>query len=274
MQLNFVKMNGIGNDFVVLDARHQAIDLTPDQARYIADRHFGIGCDQILIMAPSDIADIAMLILNSDGSEARACGNGRRCVADLVMAERHVTTLSIETRGGLIHAERVDDNIAVDMGPAYLDWADIPLASAHDTSALDLGYEDLPPAIAVNMGNPHAVLIVDDADAIDLADIGPQLEHHPIFPDRANIEFISRLGPDEIRMRVWERGSGITIACGTGACASAVAAARAGITGRQVKVHLDGGILNIHWRDDGGVTMTGPSSYVFDGVINLAKVVS
>lgn len=282
MQLNFVKMNGIGNDFVVLDARDQVIDLTSAQARYIADRHFGIGCDQILIIAPSAHADIKMLILNSDGSEAAACGNGSRCVADLVMAEQNITVLSMDTLGGIIHAERDGTDIAIDMGPARLDWADIPLATAQDTAALDLaahldpdlGLDDLPPAIAVNMGNPHAVHIVDDADAIDLAHIGPHLEHHPIFPDRANIEFISTIAPDEIRMRVWERGSGITIACGTGACAAAVAAARAGITSRRVNVHLDGGVLNIHWRDDGGVTMTGPSSYVFDGVIDLSKAPS
>ena len=137
-------------------------------------------------------------------------------------------------------------------------------------AGFDLGFENIPPSIAVNMGNPHAVHIVDDAEAIDLAAIGPKLEHHPIFPDRANIEFISLIAPDEIRMRVWERGAGITIACGTGACASAVAAARAGLTSRHVKVHLDGGMLDIKWREDGGVTMTGPSSYVFDGVIDLS----
>ena len=271
MELQFVKMNGIGNDFVVLDARSQSIDLSIDQARYIADRNFGIGCDQILIIAPSDAADITMLILNSDGSEAGACGNGSRCVADLVMGQLDQSRLSMETRGGIIMAERIGDDIAIDMGPAKLDWQDIPLASEQDTAGFDLGVEGAPLSIAVNMGNPHAVHIVDDAEAVDLALIGPQLEHHPIFPDRANIEFISSIAPDEIRMRVWERGAGITIACGTGACAAAVAAARAGLTGRKVKVHLDGGILDIEWRDDGGVTMTGPSSYVFDGVIDLSK---
>ena len=292
MAMNFVKMNGIGNDFVVLDARQdkglldarqdkglldargQDINLTRDEARFIANRHFGIGCDQILIIAPSDKADITMHILNSDASIAAACGNGSRCVADLVMAEDGRTTLTMETAGGIIKAERVGDNIAIDMGPAHLDWSSIPLAQAQDTASLDLGsalgLDDLPAAIAVNMGNPHAVHIVDDATQVDLAHLGPQLEYHPIFPDRANIEFISRLAPDEIRMRVWERGSGITIACGTGACAAAVAAARAGLTGRKVKVHLDGGVLDIHWRDDGGVTMTGPSTYVFAGSIDLS----
>lgn len=269
MELNFVKMNGIGNDFVVLDARVNDIRLSPRQAKHIADRHFGIGCDQILIIAPSDRADIKMIILNSDGSEAAACGNGSRCVADLVMTELGSAELSMDTKGGIITASRLGKNIAIDMGPAHLEWAMIPLAHEADTMCVDLGQENLPPAICVNMGNPHAVHIVDDAEAIDLAAIGPVLEHHPIFPDRANIEFISLLGKDRIRMRVWERGSGITIACGTGACAAAVAAARAGITGRAVSVQLDGGLLEITWREDGGVTMTGPSTSVFDGIISL-----
>jgi diaminopimelate epimerase len=272
MELQFVKMNGIGNDFVVLDARDHPISLSPDQARYIADRHFGIGCDQILMITPSDQADITMVILNSDGSEAAACGNGGRCVADLVMDQTGQDCLTMETRGGVIVAKRDGDNIAIDMGMARLDWQDIPLAEEKDTAALDLGYEGLPPAIAVNVGNPHAVHIVDDAEEMDIAEIGPQLEHHPIFPDRANIEFISLLSRDTIRMRVWERGSGITIACGTGACAATVAAARAGLTGRKVNVHLDGGVLNIEWREDNGVTMAGPSSYVFDGVIDLSGI--
>jgi diaminopimelate epimerase len=269
MELNFVKMNGIGNDFIVLDARIQDIRLTPRQATYLADRRFGVGCDQILIITSSDHADIKMIILNSDGGEASACGNGSRCVADRVMAETGANSLTIETLGGIITAHRADGAIAVDMGMAKLDWQDIPLAGDTDTMAIDLGHADLPDAIGVNIGNPHAVHIVDDAESIDIAAIGPQLETHKIFPDRANIEFISLMGSDEIRMRVWERGVGITSACGTGACAAAVAAARAGLTGRQVKVHLDGGILDINWRDDGSVVMAGPSAHVFDGVINV-----
>ena len=278
MQVEFVKMQGIGNDFVVLDARPggsaAGLDLTPAQARHIADRHFGIGCDQILIIAPSQDADITMHIMNSDGSMAAACGNGSRCVADLVMAETGADTLSMDTKGGIINAWRHHDQalghlVSIDMGAAKCDWADIPLAHAMDTMAIDLGQDHLPPAIGVNMGNPHAVHIVDDAEAIDLEGLGPVLEHHPLFPDRANIEFISLLAKDHIRMRVWERGSGITIACGTGACASAVAAARAGLTGRQVKVQLDGGVLAIDWQDNGHVMMTGPSETSFHGVITL-----
>ena len=275
MELDFVKMHGIGNDFVVLDARPggsaAGLVLSQDQARHLADRNFGIGCDQILIIASADVpeADITMLILNSDGSEAKACGNGSRCVADLVMAETDADELAISTKGGMIHARRVGDDVSIDMGIAKLDWADIPLAQAMDTMAVDLGRPNLPPAITVNMGNPHAVHIVDDAEAIDLAAIGPILEHHEFFPERANIEFISRLDQDVIRMRVWERGSGITIACGTGACASAVAAARAGLTGRQVEVVLDGGRLSIDWREDGHVIMTGPSTISFYGRIDL-----
>ena len=275
MELDFVKMHGIGNDFVVLDARPggsaAGLVLSQDQARHLADRHFGIGCDQILIITSADVpeADITMLILNSDGSEAKACGNGSRCVADLVMAETDADQLAISTKGGMIHARRLGDDVSIDMGIAKLDWADIPLAHAMDTMAVDLGRPNLPPAITVNMGNPHAVHIVDDAEAIDLAAIGPILEHHEFFPERANIEFISRLDQDVIRMRVWERGSGITIACGTGACASAVAAARAGLTGRQVEVVLEGGRLLIDWREDGHVIMTGPSTISFYGRIDL-----
>jgi len=275
MELDFVKMHGIGNDFVVLDARPggsaAGLVLSGEQARHLADRHFGIGCDQILIIAPTDTpeADITMLILNSDGSEAKACGNGSRCVADLVMAETDEDQLSISTKGGIISARRVGDDVSIDMGMAKTDWADIPLAEAMDTMAVELSHPDLPPAIAVNMGNPHAVHIVEDAEAIDLAAIGPVLEHHSVFPERANIEFISRLDQDVIRMRVWERGSGITIACGTGACAAAVAAARAGLTGRHVEVVLDGGRLLINWRDDGHVIMTGPSTTSYHGRIRL-----
>lgn len=273
MQLDFVKMQGIGNDFVVLDARPggsaAGLSLTANEARHISDRHFGIGCDQILIIAPSQNADITMQILNSDGSKANACGNGSRCVADLVMAETDAEQISMETDGGIIHAHRDGDLIAIDMGDAKIDWQEIPLASAMDTISIDLGHQNLPPAIGVNMGNPHAVHIVEDAEAIDLAAIGPLLEHHPIFPDRANIEFISKIEKNVIRMRVWERGAGITIACGTGACAAAVAAARAGLTDRQVKVVLDGGTLFIHWRDDGHVIMTGPSATSFFGQIHL-----
>ncbi len=272
MELNFVKMSGIGNDFVVLDGRLEGITLTVKQAAYIADRNFGIGCDQILIIAASTRADIQMTILNSDGSGAAACGNGARCVADLVMAETNAKTISIDTLGGIITAERQGDLIAVDMGLARLDWAEIPLAKPADTLAVDLGYNGLPPAICVNMGNPHAVHIVDDAEAIDLASTGAILEVHPMFPDRANIEFISMLAPNVIRMRVWERGSGITIACGTGACAAAVAAARAGLTGRRAKIHLDGGMLDIDWRQDGGVTMTGASNLVFRGKIKIPNL--
>ena len=273
MQIEFVKMQGIGNDFVVLDARPggsaAGLDLTEDQARHIADRHFGIGCDQILIIAPSSVADITMHIMNSDGSMAAACGNGSRCVADLVMAETDTDTISMETKGGVINARRNGDLVSIDMGPAKCDWEDIPLAHDMDTMNIDLGQADLPPAIGVNMGNPHAVHIVDDAEAIDLAAIGPVLEHAPIFPDRANIEFISLIAENHIRMRVWERGSGITIACGTGACAAAVAAARQGLTGRQVQVTLDGGTLEIDWQDNGHVIMTGPSEISFHGVISL-----
>lgn len=270
MELDFTKMHGLGNDFVVLDARQKAIDLSPDQARHIADRHFGIGCDQIMMITdPPAGADIGVTIFNSNGSESGACGNGSRCVADLVLAKDSGAQLAMATGGGLITAWRDQGMIAVDMGPALLEWQQIPLAEERDTLAVDLGIEGLPAAVMVNMGNPHAVHLVDDAEAMDLAALGPELEHHPLFPEKANIEFVSVTGPRQLRMRVWERGAGITIACGTGACAAAVAAARLGLTGREVEVVLDGGSLFITWQVDGRVIMRGPSTHVFTGKMQL-----
>lgn len=267
--MNFIKMHGLGNDFIVLDGRIENIRLSASQAMYLADRHFGVGCDQILILASSTEADVKMEVLNSDGSIAQACGNGSRCVAAHLMAETGQDKITIETLGGVVAAHKSGDLVAVDMGMARFGWQNIPLAHETDTMAIDLGEADLPKAIGVNMGNPHAVHCVDDAETIDLAKIGPMLEKHEIFPERANIEFISLLGGDAIRMRVWERGSGITIACGTGACAAAVAANRAGLTSRRVQVHLDGGRIDVEWRDDGGVTMIGPATHVFDGIIRM-----
>jgi len=269
MEHSFVKMHGLGNDFVIFDARSEPLTLTPDQAAMVADRRLGVGCDQILIIRASEDADIRMDILNSDGSEASACGNGSRCVADLVMQQTGQQNLTMDTKGGVIRAWKEDGLVTIDMGPARLNWQDIPLAGPVDTSEVDLGLEDVPPAVCVNMGNPHAVHFVDDAEQIDLHLIGPKAEHHKLFPDRANIEFASSLGGDRIRMRVWERGVGVTRACGTGACAVAVAAAQTGRTGHEVEVVLDGGSLHIAWQKDGPyaghVFMRGPTAHVFTG---------
>ena len=274
----FLKMHGLGNDFIVFDARDPA-NAVPDQispaaARRLADRHFGIGCDQILVIRPSTKADVFMEILNSDGSQAAACGNGTRCVADFVMPVGGSGT-SIETAAGVLMARRdaKTGHIAVDMGPAHLGWQDVPLASKMDTLAVDLGPLAPVPAICHSIGNPHAVLFVDDAEAIDLAKIGPALEMHPLFPDRANISFVHQLGTNCFRMRVWERGGGITLACGSGASAVGVAAYRAGLSGRVNDIVMDGGMVTIDWQDDGTesgrVIMQGPVTYVCRGQLSV-----
>jgi diaminopimelate epimerase len=267
----FIKMHGLGNDFVVIDARDRALALSAAEASAIADRRSGIGCDQLLILekpAKPNLADVFMRILNSDGSESGACGNGTRCVADLLMREMGRDKLVIETTAGLLDAERATGGrISVDMGLAKLDWRDIPLKEACDTNHVPLALGPLKDPVAVNMGNPHAVFFVDDVAKIDLAALGPVLEHHAIFPERANIEVAQLIGPDKIRLRVWERGAGITLACGSGACATAVAASRRGLTGRKAIIVLERGELEIEWLKDGHVLMTGPVAVSFTGVL-------
>lgn len=266
----FVKMHGLGNDFVVIDARDRPIALDAARARAIADRHTGIGCDQLIVIeAPKTgkgVADVVMRIHNADGGEVAACGNASRCVADLVMRETGRDSLVIETAAGLLDAERAPGGrIAVDMGEARLDWRDIPLAKPQDTTRLDLALGPLKEPAGVSMGNPHAVFFVDDVERVDLKSLGPVLEHHPLFPDRANIGVAQVLGRDRIRLRVWERGAGLTLACGTGACAALVAAARRGLTERKAVVVVDGGELEIEWLKDGHVLMTGPVAVSFTG---------
>ena len=261
-------MHGLGNDFVVLDGRRAPISLSEAQVRRLADRRFGIGCDQLIVMEPpaNDAATVFMRIYNPDGSEAEACGNATRCVASLVMAETGSDRIVIETLAGLLPARAAPaDEITVDMGPANLGWQDIPLAEERDTLHLKIGLGPLQDPVGVNMGNPHAVFFVEDADAIDLATLGPKLERDPLLPERANISVVSLNGTDRLRQRVWERGAGITLACGSGACAAAVAAARRGITGRKVEIAMDGGVLRLEWREDGHVLMTGPVATSFRG---------
>lgn len=266
----FHKMHGLGNDFVVLDARVHGLSLTPERVRALADRRTGVGCDQLIVVAPpaSRTHDATMLIYNADGSEVAACGNASRCVAWLLMAETGRDKVVIATKAGLLDAEaRGPHIVAVDMGPARLDWRDIPLAVACDSLHLAIGAGGLDDPVAVSMGNPHAVFFVPDAEAVDLATLGPVLERHPMFPERANIEVAQVLAPDRIRMRVWERGAGITSACGTGACATLVAAARRGLTGRKAELLLDGGPLTIEWLKDDHVLMTGPVALSFTGIL-------
>ncbi|OIR06188.1 diaminopimelate epimerase [mine drainage metagenome] len=268
---SFLKMHGLGNDFVVLDARSRPLALSPDSVRRIGDRHRGVGFDQLVVLLPPRQAgaDVFMALYNNDGSEAGACGNATRCVARLLMAESGGSRAVIETVSGLLTAEAAAGGLySVDMGPARLEARDIPLAQGTDSLRLPLAIGGLEAPCGVGMGNPHAVFFVTDAETADVAGLGPQVEHHPLFPQKTNVEFAQILAPDRIRMRVWERGTGITQACGTGACATLVAAARRGLTGRAAEVILDGGSLHIHWRDDNHVLMTGPASLAFAGTLD------
>ncbi|MCZ6859839.1 MAG: diaminopimelate epimerase [Alphaproteobacteria bacterium] len=273
----FIKMHGLGNDFVVVDAREVPFALDDACARALADRRSGVGCDQIVVLEPprNGHADVFFRFWNSDGGEVDACGNGTRCAASLVMAESGRETVVIETEAGLLGAQAAAaGRVTVDMGVARLAWGEIPLAREQDTLHLELARETLRDPVAVNMGNPHAVFFVEDAAGVDLARLGPELEHDPLFPERANIGIAQVTGPDRLRLRVCERGAGITRACGTGACAAAVAAARRGLTGRQVTVTLDGGPLDIEWREDGHVTMSGPVATAFVGEFDLGALES
>ncbi|SLN14598.1 Diaminopimelate epimerase [Oceanibacterium hippocampi] len=265
-------MHGLGNDFVVLDARREPITLPPATARAIADRHRGIGFDQLLIIEPSDRADAFMRTLNADGSESGACGNGTRCVGRLLIEETGRDRVTIETRAGLLSVARLPDGrFAARMGRPRLDWRDIPLAREMDTLHLQLAVEAadgtrLADPAGVNMGNPHAIFFVEDAEAIPLAELGPRLEHDPLFPERANIGIVSPLGANRVRYRVWERGVGITLACGSGACAALVASARRGVTGRHAELVVDGGLLEVRWREeDDDVELIGPATLAYEG---------
>lgn len=276
----FLKMQGCGNDFVVLDERERRFGLTPTLAAALADRRTGIGCDQLITIEPAPPgsgAAIFMRIRNPDGSEAGACGNAARCVAGLVMRERQLRTLAIDTLSGSLAASlRPDGAVEVDMGAPRLGWRDIPLAREMDTLRLDPLPEAgeaaavLGPAAAASMGNPHVTFFVRDLAAVPIARLGPALERHPLFPERANIGFAQVLAPDRIRLRVFERGAGLTRACGSGACAALVNAHRRGLALRRATVELEGGVLEIAWgeRDD-HVRMAGPTATVYTGLIDL-----
>ena len=270
MGLPFTKMHGLGNDFVVFDARRTPLALDSARVRAIADRRTGVGCDQLVVVeAPRNGGTDAYLrFWNQDGGEVAACGNGTRCAARILLDETGVAHVILETDAGQLAAEEAGGGqVRVDMGPARLDWREIPLARDTDTLHVAIGAGPLADAVAVNMGNPHAVFFVDDAEAVPLAGLGPGLETDALFPERANVGVAQRLAYDRLRLRVWERGVGITNACGTGACAAAVAGARRGLTGRSVTVELDGGELGIVWREDGHVEMTGPTAASFSGVL-------
>ncbi len=264
-ELDFHKMHGLGNDFVIVDQRSGKLALSAEQIQRIGDRRRGVGFDQLLLIEPSEQADVFMRVYNPDGSEAGACGNGTRCVARLMMEEHGLNRVMIETRAGVLEAAPGLRGYAVKMGRPGLGWDEIPLAKPTDTLFLDIEAGPLSRPTAVSMGNPHAVFFVDDADAIDLETLGPGLERHELFPERANIGVASIIDPETIRLRVFERGVGITDACGSGACAAVVAAVRRDLTPNAASVRLDGGRLHITWGEDGQVTMTGPATHSFKG---------
>jgi diaminopimelate epimerase len=260
-------MHGTGNDFAIVDARGGDLALSRNRIMALADRHTGIGCDQFIVLEPAeDGADLFMRIYNPDGSQASACGNATRCVAALLAEEtgreRHV----VRTVAGDLVCHLAAGGIAVDMGPPRLYWSDIPLARFCDT--LHLPIEGDPSALS--MGNPHATVFVPDAEVAPVTTLGPVLERHAIFLDRANIGFAQVLTPSRIRLRVWERGAGLTRACGSGACAALVNAHRRGLAERRASLVLDGGVLDITWRPDGRVIMTGPAMTAFHGVVDLS----
>jgi diaminopimelate epimerase len=272
----FLKMHGLGNDFVLLDARNAAFDLTPARRRAIADRRRGVGCDQLIVLEkPTEHeADVFMRIYNPDGGEAGACGNATRCVASVLMEERQTDHVTVQTVSGLLDSQKagiaVDGLpvISVDMGPALLDWRDIPVSEACDTNHMPVGLGPLQDPVGTSMGNPHATFFVDDAAAIPLGELGPQLERDRFFPERANIGVAQLVDEDRLRLRVWERGAGLTLACGSGACAAVVAATRRGLVKRKAQVVVDGGTLAVEWLRDDHVLMTGAIALAFKGELD------
>ncbi|KAB6716509.1 MULTISPECIES: diaminopimelate epimerase [Roseobacteraceae] len=257
-RLPFLKMHGLGNDFVIFDSRGSTAVVTPELARAIGDRNRGVGFDQLAEIRSSDMADIDLDFWNSDGSRAGACGNATRCVGRLILDETGKDEVTIRTERGILIARRAGDEVSVNMGHPQLMWDEVPLSRPVDVEHLPLDGDP----VAVGMGNPHAVFFVPNAEETDVAGWGRKVEFDPLFPQRTNVEFAEVRARDEIRMRVWERGTGITLACGSGACATAVAANLRGLTDKKVRMEVDGGWLTLDWRDD-GVWMTGPTQLVF-----------
>jgi diaminopimelate epimerase len=261
-QIPFMKMHGLGNDFVIVDSRISPIQISAQIAQGLGDRHRGVGFDQLAVINDSSDADVFLSFYNSDGSTAAACGNATRCIAQYEMDRLQVDSLSMITERGLLAAQRYGDMVSVNMGHPMLDWDKIPLARPLDTLRLPL---DGTPT-ATGMGNPHCTFFVENAEAVDLAQLGPIFENDPLFPERTNVQFAHVVGKNLLRMRVWERGVGVTLASGSSSCATAVAAVRLGLTGRKVEIQLDGGMIYVDWRND-GVWMTGATLHVFDGML-------
>jgi diaminopimelate epimerase len=262
----FIKMHGLGNDFLVLDAREQPVALNAAQVCRLADRHTGIGFDQLILIEPSDSADVRLRFWNSDGGEVAACGNGSRAAAALLGGQLH-----IETAGGRIDSNATAGGAEVDMGAPRWDWQDVPLAYAMDTGSLPLGWDDLEHPVALSVGNPHVVFFVADAAAVDLERIGPVIEHDPVFPERVNVGIAQVASRDHLVLRVWERGAGATLACGTGAVAAVAAAQRRGLVDAAVRVSLPGGELMVTRRDDGHLLLSGPAVIAFTGDVDLER---
>ncbi len=271
----FLKMHGTGNDFVLLDGRTRGVNLNTEQVMRLANRHLGIGCDQLLVLGHSATADAAMAIYNADGSEISTCGNATRCVADFLMKERGATEASIETKAGIRKGWRAEDGgVTVNMGSPRVEWRDIPLSESRNT--LHLGIEEglLADPVAVSMGNPHMIFFVRDLAHIKMAEWGAKLEHHKLFPERVNVSAVQVVSETHLKMQVWERGTGITLACGSAACAAVVAGVRRDVCARRATVELAGGSLTVDWQlpqgeGNGDVLMSGPVAYVFEGMIGI-----
>ena len=260
--LPFMKMHGLGNDFVIVDARSHTATITPALAKGIGHRQFGVGFDQLAVIE-NGTPDVHLVFYNADGSASTACGNATRCIARFLMQETGKTDLILTTERGTLYAHDAGDGLtSVNMGQPQTDWLGIPLSEEVET--LELPIEGGP--TATGMGNPHCTFFVENVEAIPLAEFGVRHEHHPLFPERTNVQVAQVIGSDHIRMRVWERGVGITLASGSSSCATAVAAARRGLTGRKVQIDLDGGTIWINWQKD-GVWMTGPTCHVFSGTL-------
>ena len=269
----FMKMHGLGNDFIVFDARHDGLQLTSDDVRHLADRRLGIGCDQLITLLPSATSDAFMRIHNHDGEESGACGNASRCIGAYLMKELGKDTASIDTLSGVIACEAgPNGDVIVDMGEPSFDWQAIPLAEPRDTLDMSLEFGRLNHPSAVSMGNPHVVFFVDNPDTVNLAALGPLIERYPLFPERTNVNVAEIISDTRLRMRVWERGVGETSACGTGACATAVSAARRNLTGRRVDVELKGGVLTVEWRADNRIILSGPVSTSFRGETEIPSL--
>jgi diaminopimelate epimerase len=261
IEIPFMKMHGLGNDFVVIDRRRHDVVVDSKLARAIGDRHRGVGFDQLAVLEDDAEADIKLIFYNSDGTTSAACGNATRCIARHEMNRTGNPTMTLLTERGLLQAKDLGDDVtSVNMGHPLFDWQDVPLSEAMDT--LELPIKGTP--TATGMGNPHCTFFVPEARGIRMTDYA-SFEHHPLFPERTNVQVASVVAENHLHMRVWERGVGLTLASGSSSCATAVAAARRGLTGRKVRIDLDGGTLHIDWRDD-GVWMSGPTAHVFDGI--------